>query len=102
MVSRAMLRTVGGRPGRRRLLVSYFLAASLRCQASSVPGVTGEDPGPAPPRDEPGKRSEPGPVGWVIAHPASVPAQHRVLVPEHQQLGVLRPVPAGYQDGQAE
>ena len=37
----AMLRTVAGRPGRRRLLVSYFLAASLRFQASSVAGVTG-------------------------------------------------------------
>ena len=37
-----MLRTVAGRPGRRRLLVSYFLAASLRCQASSVAGVTGK------------------------------------------------------------
>jgi hypothetical protein len=33
---------VGGRPGLRRLLVSYFLAASLRCQASSVAGVTGK------------------------------------------------------------
>jgi len=37
-----MLRTVGGRPGLRRLLVSYFRAASLRCQASSVAGVTGK------------------------------------------------------------
>jgi hypothetical protein len=37
-----MLRAVGGRPGRRRLLVSYFLAASLRCQASNVAGVTGK------------------------------------------------------------
>jgi hypothetical protein len=35
-----MLREVGGRPGWRRLLVSYFLAASLRCQASSVTGKT--------------------------------------------------------------
>ena len=33
---------VGGRPGLRRLLVSYFLAASLRCQASSGAGVTGK------------------------------------------------------------
>jgi hypothetical protein len=33
-----------GRPGLRRLLVSYFLAASLRCQASSVAGVTGRPP----------------------------------------------------------
>jgi hypothetical protein len=30
------------RPGLRRLLVSYFFAASLRCQASSVAGVTGK------------------------------------------------------------
>jgi len=29
-------------------------------------------------------------------------AQHRVLVPEHEQLGILRPVAAEYQDGQAE
>ena len=37
-----MLRTVAGRPGWRCLLVSYFLAASLRCQASNVAGVTGK------------------------------------------------------------
>ena len=37
-----MLRTVGGRPGLRRLVVSYFIAASLRCQAGSVAGVTGK------------------------------------------------------------
>ncbi len=40
-MSRATPETVGGRPGLRRLLVSYFFAASLRCQASSVAGVTG-------------------------------------------------------------
>ena len=32
----------GGRPGARCLLVSYFFAASLRCQASNVGGVTGK------------------------------------------------------------
>jgi hypothetical protein len=37
-----MLGTVGGRPGLRRLLESYFIAASLRCQASSVAGATGK------------------------------------------------------------
>ena len=31
-----------GRPGLRRLLVSYFFAASLRCQASRVAGATGK------------------------------------------------------------
>ena len=30
--------------GLRRLLVLYFMAASLRCQASSVAGVTGRPP----------------------------------------------------------
>jgi len=39
---RAMLRAVGRRPGLRCLLVSYFFAASLRCHASSVAGVTGK------------------------------------------------------------
>ena len=41
---RAMLWSAGERPGLRRLLVSYFLAASLRCQASRVAGVTGKIP----------------------------------------------------------
>jgi hypothetical protein len=31
-----------------------------------------------------------------------VAAQHRVLVPEHQQLGILSQVLAEYQDGDAE
>jgi len=35
-------RAACGRPGLRRLLVSYLLAASLRCQARSVAGVTGK------------------------------------------------------------
>jgi hypothetical protein len=38
----AMLRAVGGRPGARCLLVSFFFAASLRCHASNVAGVTGK------------------------------------------------------------
>ena len=41
---RATPRTVGGRPGLRRLLVSYLRPASLRCQARSVAGVTGKIP----------------------------------------------------------
>ena len=41
---RAMPGTVGGRPGLRRLLVSYLLPASLRCQARSVAGVAGKTP----------------------------------------------------------
>ena len=38
----------------------------------------------------------------LVPYPAGVPAQHRVLVPEHQQLGVLLPVTADHQDSQAE
>ena len=41
---RAMLGTVGGRPGLRRLLASYLLPASLRCQARIVAGVTEKMP----------------------------------------------------------
>jgi hypothetical protein len=36
-----VLGVAAGRPGLRRPLVSYFLAASLRCQARSVADVTG-------------------------------------------------------------
>src|SRR5271165_2768451 len=37
---------------------------------------------------------EPQPVAWLVTDPADLAAQDRVLVPEHQELGVLgRPVP---------
>jgi hypothetical protein len=95
-----MLGTVGGRPGLRRLLVSYLLAASWRCQASSVAGVTGKI----------SVQRLRGMNGASAAnHTRSagsyrirgVAAQHRVLVPEYQQLSIVRPVPAEYQDSQA-
>ena len=35
-------------------------------------------------------------------HAANVTAQHRVLVPEHQQRGVLLLVTADHQDSQTE
>ena len=94
-----MLRTVAGRPGRRRLLVSYFLAAGLRFQASSVAGVMGKIPAQRRRGMNRRERGKPGSVSGFVPDPAGVPAQHRVLVPEHQQLGVLLPVPAGHQDG---
>jgi hypothetical protein len=77
------------------LLVSYFLAAGLRCQASSVAGVTGKTPAQR-------LRGETGPVSRLTPHPAGVPPQYRVLMPEHQQLSILRQVAAERQDGQAE
>ena len=65
-------------------------------------GRHGENAGPAPARDTPCQRSEPHPVARLVPYPASVPAQHCVLMPEHEQLGILRPVAAEHQDGQAE
>ncbi len=94
-----MLWTVGGRPGLRRVLVSYFRATSLRCQTSTV-GCHREDPGPQPPRDELGQRGEPGPVGGLVPDPTGVPPQHCVLVPKHQQLSVFRAVAARQQHHQ--
>ena len=76
--------------------------ASLRCQARSVAGRHGEDPGPAPAGQEPCHRGEPHPVARLVPYPADVSAQHRILVPEHEQLGILRPVTTERQDGQAE
>src|SRR5271157_3980419 len=68
-MSRATPGTVGGRPGLRRLLMSYFFAASLRCQARSVAGVTGKTSADRV---------------WLVTYPAGVAAQYRVLVPEYQ------------------
>jgi hypothetical protein len=73
----------------------------------AVPGQqrrrrNGEDFAPAPAGEEPCQRGEPHPVGRLVPDPAGVPAQHRVLVPEHQQLSILRQVPAEHQDSQAE
>ena len=99
---RAMPGLVRGRPGLRRLLVSYFPAASLRCQASSVAGVTGKTSAHCLRGTKPRQRGEPGPVSRLIPHPAGVPPQYRVLMPEHQQLSILRQVTAEHQDGQAE
>jgi hypothetical protein len=74
---------------------------------SAVPGQQrrwrhGEDLGPAPARYKPRQRGEPGPVGRLVPHPADVPPQYRVLMPEHEQLSILRQVAAERQDGQAE
>jgi hypothetical protein len=62
----------------------------------------GDDLGPAPARHKPRQGGEPGPVGRLVPHPAGVPPPYRVLVPEHEQLSILRPVTAEHQDSQAE
>ena len=62
----------------------------------------GKDSGPRPARYEPCQSGEPHPVGGLVTHPADVAAQHRVLVPEHEQLSILRQVPAEHEDSEAE
>ncbi len=96
-----MLGDFGGRPGVRRPLVSYLAAASLRCQASSVAGVTGKV-SVRPAGKKPGQRGEQHPVGRLVPDPAGLAAEHRVLVPEHQQFSSLRPVAAEHQGSHAE
>ena len=41
------------------------------------------------PGDQPGQCRKPQPVGRLVADPADLAAQHRVLVLEHQQFGIL-------------
>ena len=71
----------------------------------AVPGQQGrwchgKDRGPAAARYQPRQRGEPGPIWGLVPHPPGVTAQYRVLVPEDQQLGILRLVPAERHDGQ--
>ncbi len=61
-----------------------------------------EDGGPVPAGYEPCQHREPQPVSRPVPDPAGVAAQHRVLVAEHEQLGILRQVAAGYQDSEAQ
>jgi hypothetical protein len=57
-------------------------------------GRDGEDFGPVPAREQPCQRGEPHPVCWLVPDPAAVPAQDRVLVPQHQRLSILGDVSA--------
>ena len=66
----------------------------LACDQSAVPGEQRrrghhEHLGPPLPGDQPGQGREPQPVGWLVADPADLAAQHRVLVLEHQEFGIL-------------
>src|SRR5258706_7943238 len=92
---------------RRAPWLAQLARVVLLCRQHAMPGQQrrwrhGEDFGPAPARYKPRQRGEPGPVSRLVPHPAGVPAQYRVLMPEYQQLSILRPVAAEHQDGQAE
>jgi hypothetical protein len=76
------------------LLASYFFAASLRCQASSVAGVTGKTSAQRLRGTSRAKAVNQARSAWLVPYPAGVPPQDRVLMPEYQQLSVLRQVAA--------
>jgi hypothetical protein len=61
-----------------------------------------EDLGPAATRQQPGQRSQPRPIRGRVADPRDLPAQHSVLVPQHQQLGILAQVSPHQHGGQTE
>jgi len=66
----------------------------VACNQPPVPGGQrrrghGEHLAPAVPGNQPGQRREPQPVSRLVADPADLAAQYGVLVPQHQQLGVL-------------
>src|SRR6266568_5709363 len=98
----------GDAPGCRRTTGLALLARVVLSRGqSAVPGQQrrrrhGEDPCPAPPGEEPRQHREPQPVSRVVPDPADVAAEHRVLVPEHQQLSSLCPVTAEHQPSRTE
>jgi hypothetical protein len=63
----------------------------LACDQAPVPGQQcrwghREHLTPPPSGDQPGQCREPQPVTRLVADPADLAAQHRVLVPEHQEF----------------
>ena len=92
----------GGRPAVRPPAGVVLLRSEPAVPDQERCRADGEDFGPMPARHEPCQRGEPHPAGRHVSHSASLSAQHRVLVPEHQQLSILRPVATAQQDDQAE
>jgi hypothetical protein len=41
------------------------------------------------PKNQPGQCREPQPVARLVPDPADLAAQHRVLVSQHQEFGIL-------------
>jgi hypothetical protein len=79
----------------------------LRRGQLAVPGQQSrgrdrKDLAPVPARYEPCQCSEPGPVSGLVSRPADVAAQHRVLVAQNQQLGVLGQITTEQHDQQPE
>ena len=96
--ARGFQRTAGLAPPARVVLSRGQLAVPGQQRR----GRHGKDLCPAPAGKKPGQRREQHPVSRLVPDPASLTAQHRVLVPQHQQLSSLRPVAAEHQDSYTE
>ena len=64
------------------------------CDQLSVPGEQRrrghrEHLAPSAPGDQPGQGRKPQPVARLVADPPDLTAQHRVLMPEHEEFGIL-------------
>jgi hypothetical protein len=46
--------------------------------------------------DQPRQGREPQPVCWPVADPADLAGKHRILVPQHQEFGILGHPPPGH------
>jgi len=57
---------------------------------------------PPAPGDQLGQRRKPQPVARLVPHPADLAAQYRVLVPEHQEFGILGHLTPGQRHQAAE
>ena len=89
-------RGCGGRPSR----TPPVRVVPFTRDQSPVPGKQrrrgdGEHVAPAVPRDQPGQRGKPQPVGWLVADIGDLAAEHCVLMPEDQELGVLGHLASG-------
>jgi hypothetical protein len=98
------LDTRGGRrtAGPAPLAHVVFLRGQPAVPGQERRGRDREYLGPTPACHDPCQRREPSPVRRLVPHPADLPAQHRVLMPEHQHFGHCRPVAAEQHDDQAK
>ena len=99
---RAMLRDPRRTAGLAPLARVVLSRGQLAVPGQQRRGCHGKDLCPAPAGKEPSQRGEPHPVGRLVPYAADVAAQHRVLVPEHQQFSSRRLVTAEHQDSYAE
>jgi hypothetical protein len=80
---------------------AHLRRTSSRCQRSSVCGVT-ISPLPASRREDSGKRRKEGAIGCSKRWPWLLPTEHRKLLPQNKQFGVLGELVAPASDKQPQ